>query len=171
MPKYSKSHIKAGQRHRSSETNNNTIEKLLTEATSLKNYAALNKETYIPDPLLAVVRISAWPSIEWYTVVLPNGTPIQAKGIDKSIAYIVSQICKQCTQTQAESNTWPVVIVSLPEPRAKSQTGEILAVLDDTAITKFAELGFKLPLSSSQNDAGFVFSSEPEVADVNLDTL
>jgi hypothetical protein len=152
MPKKNKGAIKAGQRGRAEENNDKAIEGLLAASVAAKKDAEKKGETFIPDPLLAVVRITAWPSTEWFTVVPPNGQAIQVRGLDKGITHMVSQICKQCKQTQAGSDTWPMVVVSLPERSAASQTGEILAFLDADEVSQFAELGFKVAGGKAEDD-------------------
>ncbi len=151
-------HIKAGQRGRADDSNKKAIEELLADAEAAKKeWDAKSPEwreanPFIPDPLLAVVRIAAWPSTEWFTIVLPDGRTMQVRPLDKGVGHIVTQKCKECKQTQAGSDTWPMVIVSLPEPSASRQTGEILALLDSDEVSQFAEFGFKVIGGSSGDD-------------------
>jgi len=157
MPR-NKGNIKAGQRGRADENNERAIRKLLADADAAKK--EWDKKSpewrranpFIPDPLLAVARITAWPSTEWFTVVTPSGRSIQVRGLDKAVAHIVAQLCKQCKQTQAGSDSWPSVVVSLPEPHATSQTGEILALLEPSEIAQFADLGFKVTGGAAADD-------------------
>jgi len=158
MPKKNKGNIKAGQRGRAEENNDKAIRELLADAEAAKKeWEAKPPEwrkanPFISDPLLAVVRITAWPSTEWFSIVLPDGRSMRVRGLDKSVSHIVSQQCKESKQTQAGSDTWPMVIVSLPEPSASRQTGEILALLDSDEVSQFAEFGFKVTGGSSGDD-------------------
>lgn len=158
MPKKNKGNIKAGQRGRAEENNDKAIRELLADAEAAKNEWLKKPEEwrkanpFIPDPLLAVVRITAWPSTEWFTIVSPSGQTVQVRGLDKGVSHTVSQLCKQCKQTQAGSDTWPMVIVSLPEPHASSQTGEILALLDPDEVSQFADFGFKVTGGTAGDD-------------------
>jgi len=152
MPSRNKGNIKAGQRGRADDKNKEAIRELLAGAEAAKKEAARKGEPFIPDPLLAVVRIAAWPSTEWFTVKPPSGRLTQVRGLDKGVAHQVAQLCKQCKQAQGDPETWPMVIVSLPEPTASSQTGEILAVLDQDDVPHFAALNFKVPLGTGMDD-------------------
>jgi hypothetical protein len=149
MPK-NKGNIKAGQRGRADENNEKAIGKLLADGDAAKKEWAAKPEEwrkanpFIPEPLVQVTRVIASPSNDWFTIVSPSGRAIQVRGLDKGVAHTVAQLCKQCKQTQAGSDTWPMVIVSLPEPSASRQTGEILAVLDSDQVSQFADLGFKV---------------------------
>jgi hypothetical protein len=158
MPSRNKGNIKAGQRGRADDKNKEAIRELLAGAEAAKKEWLKKPEEwrranpFIPDPLLAVVRIAAWPSTEWFTVKPPSGRLTQVRGLDKGVAHQVAQLCKQCKQAQGDPETWPMVIVSLPEPTASSQTGEILAVLDQDDVPHFAALNFKVPLGTGMDD-------------------
>uniref|UniRef100_A0A6C0F707 Uncharacterized protein n=1 Tax=viral metagenome TaxID=1070528 RepID=A0A6C0F707_9ZZZZ len=168
MPR-NKGNIKAGQRGRAVDKNKEAIGELLKVAEAAKKeWDAKPPEwrsanPFIPDPLLAVVRIIAWPSTEWYTVKLPSGQLTQVRGLDKGVSHQVAQLCKQCKQAQEDSETWPTVIVSLPEQHASRKTGEILAVLDPDDVSQFAALNFKVPTSDS-DDGGYVFAPHTDNA-------
>jgi hypothetical protein len=158
MPKKNKGTIKWGQKDRADENNEKAIRKLLADADAAKKEwlekpAEWRKANpFIPDPLLGVARITAWPSTEWFTIATPSGRAIQVRGLNMAVAHQVAQLCKQCKQSQADSGTWPTVIVSLPEPTASSQTGEILALLDPEEVSQFADLGFKVTGSKALDD-------------------
>jgi hypothetical protein len=181
MPKSSKGNVKAGQRGRADEKNGEAIWGLLRAAEAERTVADRTGRLYTPDPLLTVTRITGRPSNEWFSIIAPSGRVMQVQGLDKGIAHIVSQMCKQCKQTQAGSESWPVVIVSLPEPNSSKKTGEILAVLDAEAISQFAELGFSLRgigVDSSEaaggGAGGFVFTDDlgpSSGEEVNIDAI
>lgn len=146
-------HIKSGQRERSEENNRKAIKKLMDAAEAAKS-----------DTLLEIRRVTAWPSSDWFTVVPSHGRPTQVRGLDMGIAHLVSQKCKQCKQTQAGSDTWPMVMVSLPDPSTTSKTGEIIALLEPEDISQFAKMGFKVPGGSTEED---IFEHE----EVNIDDI
>lgn len=166
MPKKNKGNIKAGQRGRADENNDRAIGKLLADAEAAKK--VWDKKSpewreanpFIFDQLLAVARITAWPATESFTIVTPSGRTIQTRGLDKAIAHIVAQACKECKQTQAGSDVWPSVVVSLPEPHASSQVGEIIALLDPDQVPQFAKLGFEVT-GGQATEADFFDRSEP----------
>ena len=163
-----KGNIKAGQRGRAEEKNETAIKDLLAATEAAKKGAEKRGEPFIPDPLLAIVRITAWPSSEWFTIMPPNGRAIQARGLDKGIAHQVSQICKQCKQTQAGSDSWPMVMVSLPERSARSQTGEIIAIVSPDQVSQFANLGFKVTGGKAEDE---LFESSDALGDGDDDEI
>jgi len=183
MPKNQarKGRVHAGKKSRCLEENEEAIGRLLAHAKAKLRESDQKDQPYVPDPLLAIVRILRVEANEWFAASI-HGREMRLKGLDMGITHIVSQLCKRCRQASACSKTWPIVIVSLPEPTASKQTGEILAVLsvyDDpkevqTLLSQFKSVGHTLCGSDrddAEGDDGFVFGSDSEEEEVDIDAI
>ena len=182
MPRHG-NNTKAGQRGRSGDANAIAIEGLLSAAEAAKTDAEKKGEPYTPDPLLTVSRILGWPNNDRFLIMSPKGVLINVRCVDRTIAYVVSRACKACKQTQAGSEIWPMVAVSLPE--RPGQTGEILALVlegrnpgEPKEVAMFKKLLFPVYLGAAAAaedglEGGFCFADDLDSEDeeVNIDAI
>ena len=121
--------MKKSQKDRRQQVNDDAIQELRAAFQADMAAADESGKLYVPDPLIAICRIQKAYSSEWFEIMLPSGKVIRVTGDCPSKTSLLGDMCKGLTATQANVKAWPVVIVSLPEPYAKKQTGEILACL------------------------------------------
>jgi hypothetical protein len=171
-----KGNMKSSQKERAPDLNERAIQELLAAFEADMAAADESGKPYLPDPLIAICRIEKAPSSEWFDVMLPKGKMTRVTGESKSTTFLVWEMCRGLTATQANLSAWPVVIVSLPKPYAKKQTGEILAILslgrEESVLLelleRFKALGHILPGANegaaegaaAGGGGGFLFSKD-----------
>ena len=185
-----KSGMKGGQKSRAPEMNEKAIGELLAAFRAEMNAADESGKSYVPDPHIAICRIQKAESSEWFQIVT-RGRTIRVTGDGtKNITSLVWELCRHLAGVQPGSKSWPVVVVSLPKPHAKKQTGEMLAVLSldrdepqlQLLLAEFKALGHIMP-GADEDDVegaaaggggGFCFTEEGENLEddeVNIDAI
>lgn len=160
MPKSSasKQRVRGAAKERLGDKNEQAIGELLEAAEAAKNeWDAKPLEwrkanPFIPDPSLAIGRITASQGAGGFTVQFPQKeelVQIRVMG-NAALADKAAQLSK--TVKLAGADQWPVAICFMPAASSHVKTGELLALLEGSHVTQFGKLGFKVPTNDGLDD-------------------
>lgn len=161
----SKARVRAGAKGRLDDKNEQAIGELLDAAEAEKN-EWLKKPVewrkanpFIPDPSLAIGRITASQGAGGFSILFPQKEePVQVRVLgNAALADKIAQVFK--TVKLAGADQWPMAICYMPAASSHVKTGELLALLEGSHAAHFGKLGFKVPSSGDGLDDVFEFSA------------